>query len=146
MCWLAADRGADLAQERGDTERAARWQQAADTMKDEILDKGVDGRGRFRQAYENDELDASLLLLPIMGFLPPADERIKTTVLAIADELTEDGLVLRYKVDSTDTGFAGKEGTFTICSWWLVSALAMIGETERARCPVHRSSCPMPVR
>ena len=133
MCWVAADRGADLAQERGDSERATRWQQAADAMKAEILDKGVDERGRFRQAYENDELDASLLLLPIMGFLPPDDGRIKATVLAIADELTEDGLVLRYKVDSTDTGFTGKEGTFTICSWWLVSALAMIGETDRAR-------------
>ena len=64
-----------------------------------------------------------------MGFLPPDDDRIKATVLAIADELTEDGLVLRYKVDTTDTGFSRKEGTFTICSWWLVSALAMIGET-----------------
>ena len=133
MCWLAADRGADLAQERGDSERATRWQKAADEIKAEILDKGVDERGRFRQAYENDELDASLLLLPIMGFLPPDDDRVRATVLAIADELTEDGLVLRYKVDSTDTGFAGKEGTFTICSWWLVSALAMIGETGRAR-------------
>jgi alpha,alpha-trehalase len=133
MCWLAADRGADLARERGDSERAARWQKAADAIKAEILDKGVDERGRFRQAYENDELDASLLLLPIMRFLPPDDERIKATVLAIADELTEDGLVLRYKVDSTDTGFSGKEGTFTICSWWLVSTLAMIGETDRAR-------------
>jgi alpha,alpha-trehalase len=133
MCWLAAERGADLAQERGDSKRATRWQKAADAIKAEILDKGVDKRGRFRQAYENDELDASLLLLPIMGFLPPDDERIKATVLAIADELTEDSLVLRYKVDSTDTGFAGKEGTFTICSWWLVSALAMIGETDRAR-------------
>ena len=68
-----------------------------------------------------------------MGFLPPDDERVKATVLAIADELTEDGLVLRYKVDSTDTGFEGKEGTFTICSWWLVSALAVIGEIERSR-------------
>ena len=91
-------------------------------MKAEILDKGVDEHGRFRQAYENDELDASLLLIPIMGFLPPDDERVRATVLAIADELTEDGLVLRYKVDTTDTGFEGKEGTFTICSWWLVTA------------------------
>ena len=133
MCWVAAERGANLARERGDSERATRWQKAADEMKAEILDKGVDERGRFRQAYENDDLDASLLLLPIMEFLPPDDGRIRATVLAIADELTEDGLVLRYKVDSTDTGFSGKEGTFTICSWWLVSALAMIGETGRAR-------------
>ncbi len=133
LCWVAADRGADLALRRGDTERADRWRQGADALKADILAKGVDERGRFRQAYENDELDASLLLIPIMGFLPPDDERVKATVLAIADELTEDGLVLRYKVDSTDTGFEGKEGTFTICSWWLVSALAMIGEIEPAR-------------
>ncbi len=133
LCWVAADRGADLAQRRGDHERAVRWRSAADQLKDDILTKGVDSQGRFRQAYENEQLDASLLLIPIMGFLPPDDGRVKATVLAIADELTEDGLVLRYKVDSTDTGFAGKEGTFTICSWWLVSALAMIGEIDRAR-------------
>ena len=67
-----------------------------------------------------------------MGFLPPTDDRVHATVLAIADELTEDGFVLRYRTDTTDTGFAGKEGTFTICSFWLVSALAMIGEVHRA--------------
>jgi len=133
LCWVAADRGSDLALRRGDADRADRWRKGADQIKDEVLSKGVDEQGRFRQAYENDALDASLLLIPIMGFLPPDDARVKATVLAIADELTEDGLVLRYKVDSTDTGFEGKEGTFTICSWWLVSALAMIGETERAR-------------
>ena len=121
------------------------WQKAAEAIKSEILDKGVNEKGRFRQAYQNDELDASLLLLPIMGFLPPDDDRIRATVLAIADEPTEDGLVLRYKVDTTDTGFSGKEGTFTICSWWLVSALAMIGETGRARA-LARSSCPMRAR
>jgi GH15 family glucan-1,4-alpha-glucosidase len=97
-----------------------------------VLDKGVSGKGVFRQHYETDDLDASLLLLPIMGFLPPDDERVRATVLAIADELTQDGLVLRYRVEGTDTGFEGKEGTFTICSFWLVTALAMIGETERA--------------
>lgn len=133
LCWVAADRGADLALKRGDTERAKRWREGADTLKEVILDKGVNEKGRFRQAYENDELDASLLLIPNMGFLPPDDERVRTTVLAIADELTEDGLVLRYRVDTTDTGFEGKEGTFTICSWWLVSALTLIGEIDRAR-------------
>jgi GH15 family glucan-1,4-alpha-glucosidase len=133
LCWVAADRGSKLALRRGDSDRADRWQKAADQLKEEILAKGVDEQGRFRQAFENDDLDASLLLIPIMGFLPPDDVRVRATVLAIAEELTEDGLVLRYKVDSTDTGFEGKEGTFTICSWWLVSALAMIGEIERAR-------------
>ncbi|HXW36230.1 MAG TPA: glycoside hydrolase family 15 protein [Acidimicrobiales bacterium] len=133
LCWVAAERGAHLAKERDDSSRAQKWQEAADKMKADILDRGVDEGGRFRQAYENDELDASLLLIPIMGFLPPDDDRVKATVLAIADDLTEDGLVLRYKVDTTDTGFEGKEGTFTICSFWLVTALAMIGETARSR-------------
>ena len=133
MCWVAAARGADLADERGDGDRAKRWRAGADKIKAEVLDKGLSARGVFRQHYKTDDLDASLLLLAIMGFLPPDDERIKATVLAIADELTEDGLVLRYRVDGTDTGFSGEEGTFTICSFWLVSALAMIGETERAR-------------
>jgi alpha,alpha-trehalase len=132
LCWVAATRGADMAREREETECARRWQEAADKMKADILNRGVDERGRFRQHYDNDELDASLLLIPIMGFLPPDDERVKATVLAIADELTENDLVLRYKVETTDTGFEGKEGTFTICSFWLVSALAMIGELDRA--------------
>jgi alpha,alpha-trehalase len=133
LCWVAMDRGSDMARARRDHERAEQWRKAADDLKGEILDKGVDGRGRFRQHYGNEELDASLLLIPILGFLPPDDERVRATVLAIANELTEDELVLRYRVDTTDTGFAGKEGTFTICSFWLVTALAMIGEYARAR-------------
>ncbi len=133
MCWVAADRGANLAAERGDDEHAKRWRAGAEEIKAEVLDKGLSERGVFRQHYETDDLDASLLLLPIMGFLPPDDDRVKATVLAIADELTKDGLVLRYRVEGTDTGFEGEEGTFTICSFWLVSALAMIGEVDRAR-------------
>jgi alpha,alpha-trehalase len=132
LCWVAMDRGSNLAGARGDEERAMHWRKAAEDLKGEILEKGVSSQGRFRQHYGNEELDASLLLIPILGFLPPDDERVRATVLAIADELTEDGLVLRYKVDTTDTGFAGKEGTFTICSFWLVTALAMIGEQDRA--------------
>ena len=97
MCWVAASRGADLAEERGDDERAKRWRAGADEIKAEILDKGLSSRGVFRQHYETDDLDASLLLLPIMGFLPPDDKRVRATVLAIADELTQDGLVLRYR-------------------------------------------------
>jgi alpha,alpha-trehalase len=133
LCWVAAARGADLAEERGDDKRAQQWRAGADKIKAEVLDKGVSSRGVFRQHYKTDDLDASLLLLPIMGFLPTDDKRIIATVLAIADELTEDGLVLRYRVEGTDTGFSGEEGTFTICSFWLVTALAMIGETARAR-------------
>src|SRR5205823_11660129 len=105
-------------------ERAKRWRAGAEKIKADVLAKDVSGRGVFRQHYKTDGLDASLLLLPIMGFLPPDDERIRATVLAIANELTQDGLVLRYKVEGTDTGFAGDEGTFTICTFWLVTALA----------------------
>ena len=101
MCWVAASRGADLAVERGDLERAKRWRAGADEIRAEILDKGVSERGVFRQHYETDDLDASLLLLPIMGFLPADDKRVISTVLAMADELTQDGLVLRYKVGGT---------------------------------------------
>jgi GH15 family glucan-1,4-alpha-glucosidase len=133
MCWVAADRGAKLARGRDDTPNADRWQHAADEMKADICAHGVDDRGVFVQAYDGKSLDASTLLIPLMGFLPPDDERIRATVLAIADELTSEGLVLRYRPDETDDGLAGEEGTFTICSFWLVSALAMIGETERAR-------------
>jgi GH15 family glucan-1,4-alpha-glucosidase len=133
MCWVAAERGIHLAESRGDKERAEEWQKAADKMHAEICKKGVDARGIFTQYYGTDALDASLLLIPIMGFLPPDDERARATVLAIADDLTKDGLVLRYKVESTDDGLSGEEGTFTICSFWLVSALAIVGELERAR-------------
>ncbi len=133
MCWVAMDRGARLAEIYGNAELAARWQQTADEIHDEILEKGVSERGVFRQHYDTDALDASLLLMPIMRFLPPEDERIQKTVLAIADELTEHGLVLRYKVDETDDGLSGKEGTFAICSFWLASALSEIGQRARAR-------------
>jgi GH15 family glucan-1,4-alpha-glucosidase len=132
MCWTAIDRGVHLARLRGDAEREARWGDAAEALHKEILERGVDERGVFRQHYETTDLDASNLLIPLMGFLPADDARVRATVLAIADELTSDGLVLRYRVDTTDDGLSGEEGTFTICSFWLVSALAMIGEEERA--------------
>ena len=87
----------------------------------------------FCQHYETTALDASVLLMPLLRFLPPDDPRIRATVLAIAEELTRDGLVLRYRVDETDDGLAGEEGAFTLCSFWLVSALSEIGEHRRAR-------------
>ena len=86
----------------------------------------------LRQHYDTDALDASTLLAPLFGFLPGTDERMRNTVDAIAQELTENGFVLRYRTDETDDGLSGKEGTFLICSFWLVSALAVVGEMERA--------------
>ena len=133
FCWVAADRGARLARLRGDREAARRWRAAAEEMHAEICERGVDGRGVFVQHYDTEALDASLLLIPLLGFLPPSDPRVRATVLAIADELTVNDLVLRYRVEETDDGLAGEEGAFAICSFWLVSALVEIGEVQRAR-------------
>jgi GH15 family glucan-1,4-alpha-glucosidase len=133
MCWVACDRGARLARLREDWERADRWQAAADDIHADICENGLDERGVFCQHYDTAALDASCLLIPLVRFLPPDDERVVATVNAIADELTVDGLVQRYKVAETDDGLAGEEGTFAICSFWLVSALAEIGEHNRAR-------------
>jgi GH15 family glucan-1,4-alpha-glucosidase len=133
FCWVACDRGARLARLRGDEQAADRWQQVASEIHADVCQHGVDERGAFVQHYDGDALDASCLLLPLLRFLPPDDARIVATVEAIASELSVDGLILRYKVDETDDGLRGEEGAFTICSFWLVSALAEIGETARAR-------------
>jgi GH15 family glucan-1,4-alpha-glucosidase len=133
MCWVAMDRAAKLAGVRGDTVLAGGWQETADEIEADILAHGVTEAGVLRQHYDTDSLDASVLLAAIFGFLPADDPRMRATVMAIAEDLTENGFVLRYRTDETDDGLAGKEGTFLICSFWLVSALAIIGEEQRAR-------------
>jgi GH15 family glucan-1,4-alpha-glucosidase len=133
MCWVALDRAAKLAEIRGDPDLSATWGATAEEIRADILANGVSDRGVLRQHYETDALDASTLLAVMFGFLPGDDERMHNSVLAIADELTEHGFVLRYRTEETDDGLSGKEGTFLICSFWLVSALAMVGERERAR-------------
>jgi GH15 family glucan-1,4-alpha-glucosidase len=132
MCWVAMDRGARLAERRGEDEQATRWQAVAEEIRADILERGVDARGVFRQHYDTDALDASSLLVPLMRFLPADDERVRATVCAIRDELTMNGLVLRYRTEETDDGLHGQEGTFLICSFWLVSALSEIGEHREA--------------
>ena len=133
MCWVAVDRGAKLAERQGEKDYAQQWRAIAEEIKADILEKGVNARGVFTQRYGSDALDASLLQVVLTRFLPPDDPRVRATVLAIADELTEQGLVLRYRVEETDDGLVGEEGTFTICSFWLVSALVEIGEVSRAK-------------
>jgi alpha,alpha-trehalase len=133
MCWVALDRGTKLAVMHGEKEYAKQWSKIADEIKADILANGLDKRGVFTQYYGTDALDAANLMIPLVRFLPPDDPRVRATVLAIADELTVDGLVLRYKVEETDDGLVGEEGTFTICSFWLVSALVEIGEVVRAK-------------
>jgi GH15 family glucan-1,4-alpha-glucosidase len=138
MCWVAMDRGVRLARLHDSHAIADKWQAIADEIHADILTNGVDDRGVLVQRYGSSALDASLLLAPLVRFLPPDDYRIRATVLAIADELTHEGLVLRYRVEETDDGLAGEEGTFTICSFWLVSALVEVGEFERARALCER--------
>jgi GH15 family glucan-1,4-alpha-glucosidase len=132
MCWVAMDRGARLAERRGEQGQAEQWQAVAEEIRADIVEHGVDKRGVFRQHYETDALDASTLLMGLLRFLGPEDERVRATVTAIRDELTEGGLVLRYRTDVTDDGLDGEEGTFLICSFWLVSALSEIGEHREA--------------
>jgi alpha,alpha-trehalase len=133
MGWVALDRASKLAHIRGDQDLAGTWRATAEEIKTDILTHGLDQRGVLRQHYDTDALDASTLLAAIFGFLPPDDQRLRASVLAIADELTDNGFVLRYRTDETDDGLSGKEGTFLICSFWLVSALAIIGEDQQAR-------------
>ena len=133
MCWVALDRAAKLAEIRGDGELQQKWEEIADEIRADILEHGVSEKGVLKQHYNTDSLDASVLLAAIFEFLPPDDERLHATVEAIANDLTENGFVLRYRTDETDDGLSGKEGTFLICSFWLVSALAVVGELQRAR-------------
>jgi alpha,alpha-trehalase len=132
MIWVAVDRGVRLARNIGFEELAEEWERTANEFREEILARGVRD-GVFRQHYDTDALDASTLLIPLLRFLPPDDPRVRATVEAIAEQLTQHGLVLRYKVEETDDGLRGEEGTFLICSFWLVSALSEIGEAARAR-------------
>jgi alpha,alpha-trehalase len=133
MCWVALDRAATLAEIRGDPEQAATWRETAEEIRADILEHGVSEKGVLKQHYETDALDASVLLAAIFDFLPGTDERLRATVEAIASDLTENGFVLRYRTDETDDGLSGKEGTFLICSFWLVSGLAIVGELQQAR-------------
>ncbi|WP_029138603.1 glycoside hydrolase family 15 protein [Nakamurella lactea] len=133
MCWVAVDRGVRLATARGGADKLVhQWQQVADEIHADVLANGVDDRGVFVQHYGTEALDASVLLLPLVRFLPADDPRIVATVKAVADELTADGMVLRYRTEETDDGLMGTEGAFTICSFWLVSALVEIGELDQA--------------
>jgi GH15 family glucan-1,4-alpha-glucosidase len=132
MCWVALDRASKLAEIRGDSKLQATWGATAEEISKDILENGVRD-GVLRQHYNTDALDASTLLAAIFGFLPGDDDVLRKSVLAIADDLTEDGFVLRYVTGETDDGLSGKEGSFLICSFWLVSGLAIIGEHQRAR-------------
>jgi GH15 family glucan-1,4-alpha-glucosidase len=130
MCWVAVDRGAWLAELRGRSEQAQEWRAARDEIAADVLTHGVAARGTFKEHYHSDELDASLLITALVGFLPPEDERVRRTVLTIERDLSAGGLVLRRRTQP-DEPIVGE--AVTVCSWWLVAALTTIGELERAR-------------
>jgi GH15 family glucan-1,4-alpha-glucosidase len=135
LCWVALDRAAKLAPALGDHAKTDEWAAARDAIRDAILERGwSDERQAYAQSFDANELDAAQLLMPLVGFLPATEPRMRSTIDAIADALTEDGLVLRYRNDEglNADGLTGEEGTFVICSFWLVSCLAQAGEIERA--------------
>ena len=135
LCWVALDRAVKLAPALGDHAKTEEWSAARDAIRDAILDRGwTDEKQAYAQSFDAHELDAAQLLMPLVGFLPATEPRMRSTIDAIADELTEDGLVLRYRNDEglNADGLTGEEGTFVICSFWLVSCLAQAGEIERA--------------
>jgi alpha,alpha-trehalase len=138
MCWVACDRGARLAEVYDEPEIARSWRQVADRIREDVLANGVDPNGVLTQSYGSKSLDASVLLAVLFGFLEPSDPRAVATTMAVAEGLAVDGVILRYRTDETDDGLEGEEGAFTMCSFWLVSALALVGEKERARSLLER--------
>jgi alpha,alpha-trehalase len=135
LCWTALDRAVKLAPHLGDYAKADEWAAERDRIREAILTRGwSEAKQAYAQSFDADELDAAQLLMPLVGFLPATDERMRSTIEAIARELTQDGLVLRYLNEEglNADGLTGEEGTFVICSFWLVSCLAQAGELERA--------------
>src|SRR5436305_14537523 len=135
LCWVALDRAIELAPRLGMHADVEHWKAEREQIRQAILTRGwSEAKQAYAQSFDSDELDAAQLLMPILGFLPATDERMRSTIEAIAADLTEDGLVLRYRNDAgmNADGLAGEEGTFVICSFWLVSALAKAGEVDRA--------------
>ncbi|MFP3466595.1 glycoside hydrolase family 15 protein [Leifsonia sp. SIMBA_070] len=133
MCWVAVDRMIDGAQQFGLPGPVRRWERLRAEIRRDILANGYDTkRNTFVQAYGSTDLDASLLLIPRVGFLPPDDPRVVGTIDAIQRDLTEEGFVLRYRPQASDDGLPGKEGVFIACSFWLVDALIGAGRRDEA--------------
>ena len=135
LCWVALDRAIALSPQLAMHAEVDRWTAERDEIREAVLTRGwSEARQAYAQSFDSDALDAAQLLMPIVGFLPATDERMRSTIDAIADGLTEDGLVLRYRNEEglNADGLTGEEGTFVICSFWLVSALAKAGEIDRA--------------
>ena len=146
MAWVGLDRMIRTSERTGLRAPLERWRAARDDIHEEVCVRGYDAsRGTFTQYYGSDGLDAALLLIPRVGFLPPQDERVRGTIAAVQRELCEDGFVLRYRTDADPTspegtvdGLPGSEGAFLACSFWLADALALTGEHDEARALFER--------
>jgi GH15 family glucan-1,4-alpha-glucosidase len=134
MAWVVFDRAVRIAERFGLEAPVERWRQVRDEIHAEVCERGYDAERRtFTQYYGSNELDASVLNIPLVGFLPGTDERVSGTIDAVVRELGRDGFVSRYSTAQTDDGLTGDEGQFLACSFWLVSAMAMNGRTQEAR-------------
>ena len=139
MAWVVFDRAVRLAEQFELDAPVERWKQIRDEIHREVCEQGFDpGRRTFTQYYGSKELDASVLNIPLVGFLPADDERVTGTIDAISRELGRDGFVSRYSTAQTDDGLPGDEGQFLACSFWLVSALALNGRLEQAQALFER--------
>ena len=139
MCWVALDRAVALADRLGATDRVEKWTKAQNEIREAILTRGWSDRANaFTQTFDSDELDASNLMLPLVGFLPADDPRVLSTIAATEERLTDErGLVYRYR---SHDGLDGQEGTFLLCTFWLAQALARTGQTARARTVFERAA------
>jgi GH15 family glucan-1,4-alpha-glucosidase len=136
MAWVAADRAVRMVEEMGYDGPVADWRSLRYEIHEEVRTNGYNTDvGAFTQYYESDQLDASLLMIPLVGFLPATDNRVRSTVEAIERDLTEDGLVLRYRTGGADhvDGLEGIEGAFLPCSFWLADCLHLLNRREEAR-------------
>jgi GH15 family glucan-1,4-alpha-glucosidase len=139
MAWVAFDRGVKATERFGLEGPADRWRSIRDTIHREICEKAYNpDRGCFTQAYGSTMLDASLLMMPLVGFVRPDDPRMIGTVRAIEKDLLSDGFVLRYRSEDTDDGLPAGEGAFLPCTFWLADNYAMMGRTDEARALFER--------
>ena len=139
MCWVAVDRGIRLAQSLGRNKKVSYWRKAAEEIRNDILNKGWNPeKEAFTQHYDTEALDASALLIPLFGFLPTSDERVRSTINRIVAELSWNGLLRRYRTDETDDGLKGSEGAFLWCTFWLVRNLLRLGRLDEAKALYQR--------
>jgi alpha,alpha-trehalase len=142
MCWVALDRAVELAGKLRATDRVADWRAAGEEIRQAVIRYGwSEAAGAYTQSFGSSALDASNLMMAIVGFLPADDPRMLATIEAIADRLTDErGLVYRYRTEDGVDGVAGAEGTFLLCTFWLAQALALAGHPDRARAVFARAA------